>query len=123
MSRKWHERRRRAEERWPTLCQFLAAYCHEDWPDFHGTPEGAIDAAIADYPFEGRQTVLREWRDWNGVEGTQHDPRAAVNEGLGVEMMFYQPEAARAFMNMVYDKLILSVRQETEAKWITEWKQ
>lgn len=122
MSRKSYERRRGAEERWPTLYQFLAGYCHQDWSDFHGTPEGAIDAAIADYSLERQRTVLREWRDWNVAEGSHHDPRAAVNEGLGVNVMFYEPVDARDFMNMVYDKLIVSVRSETEAKWKPEWK-
>ncbi|WBH17715.1 contact-dependent growth inhibition system immunity protein [Sphingomonas radiodurans] len=122
MSRKSFERRRAAEERWPTLYQFLAAYCHQDFPDFHGSLEGAIDAAIADYGLEDRQKVLREWRDWNVEEGSQFDPRPAVNEGLGVAVMLNSPEDARHFMNMVYDKVVVSVRAETEAKWKPEWK-
>ena len=122
MSRKSYEQRRIAEERWPTLYQFLAAYCHEDLRDFHGTPEGAVDAAVADYSLEMRQTVLREWRDWNIAEGSKNDPRLAVNDGLGVNVMFYQPVDARDFMNVVYNKLIVSVRSETEAKRKPEWK-
>ena len=123
MSRKSREHRLKAEERWPSLYQFLAAYCHQDWPDFYDSPESAIDAAIAGRSLESQQVVLREWRDWNAKEGSRHDPRAAVNDGLGVNIMFYQPEDARQFMNMAYDKLIVSVRSEAEAKWKPEWKQ
>ena len=117
MSRKTRELRLEAEERWPTLYQLLAAYCHEDLGICHGSPEGAVDAAIADYPLGTRQTVLREWRDWNSNVGSKYDPRAAVNDGLGVNVFFEQPEDARVFMNMIYDKLITSVRRETGDGW------
>lgn len=117
MSRKTRELRLEAEERWPTLLQFLAGYCHEDWDIFHGTPEGAVDAAITDYPLADRQQVLREWRDWNSTQGVEYDPRDAVNDGLGVNVLFKEPEAARKFMNTVYDKVIVSVRNETSKDW------
>jgi hypothetical protein len=81
-----------------------------------------VDAAIGDYALANRQAVLREWRDWNVVEGSQFDPRAAINDGLGVNVMFYSPEDARKFINMVYDKIVVSVRAETKDKWQPEWK-
>jgi CdiI immunity protein len=117
MSRKTRELRLEAEERWPALFQFLAAYCHEDWKIFYGTPEGAVDAAIADYPLADRQQVLREWRDWNVSKGAEYDPRVAVNDGLGVNVLFKEPEAARKFMNVIYDQIIASVRNETSKDW------
>ena len=110
------ELRLEAEERWPMLYQFLG-YCHEDWPEFHGTPEGAVEAAIAEYPLKMRQEVLRQWRDWNVSVGIKDDVRKLVNTGLGVKVFFEQPIDGRNFMNMVYEKLIVSVRAETGRDW------
>ena len=61
-----------------------------------------------------RQAIVRQWRDWNAVEASQHDPRLAINDGLGVNILFESPKAGRHFMNMVYDKLIVSIRKEVE---------
>jgi len=117
MNRKSREVRLETEERWPTLYQFLAGYLHQDWGIDHGSPAGAVDAAIVDYPLSRRQQLLREWRIWNGDKGAAFDPRLAVNEGLGVNVHFEEPADARQFMNMVYEKLIASVRSETSKDW------
>ena len=113
MSRKTREIRLESEERWPTLRQVLCCNFDEDWDRLYGSPAGAVDAAIADYPLPVRQQALKEWRDWNADKGAQYDPRDAVNDGLGVNVLFNKPEEARQFMNLVYDKLIVSVRSET----------
>ena len=117
MSRKRREIRLETKKRWPTLYEFLAGYCHEDWPEIYGSPEAAVDAAIADYLLPMRQQVLKEWRDWNSTRGAEYDLRSAVNDGFGVNIYFKEPSAARQFMNMVYDKLIVSVRNETSKDW------
>jgi CdiI immunity protein len=117
MSRKTREIRLEAEERWPTLYQFLGAYCHQDWPEEYGSPESAVDAAVSDYTLQMRQKALKEWREWNSTQGSDFDPRAAVNDGFGVCVYFKEPTDARQFMNMVYDKLIVSVRKETTQDW------
>ena len=103
-----------AEDRWPTLYQFLGGYLHQDWPEDDGTPEAAVDHAISDYSLEQRKLVAKEWWDWNAKIGSQNDPRRHVNEGLGVNVFFRKPEEARAFMNLVYDKLIVSIRKEVK---------
>jgi hypothetical protein len=112
VSRKSRERRLEAEERWPNLFQFLAGYLHQDWPELSGAPDKAVDQAIADWDLAGRQRVLTEWRDWNNARGCRADVAAHVNEGLGVEVYFASELAARQFMNMVYEKLVVSVRAE-----------
>jgi len=109
-----------AETNWPNLCQFLGCYLHQDWPINGGTPEEAIDTAIADWDLAGRRKVLREWREWNRLRGGQTDGAASVNDGLGVEVSFVDEDEARQFMNMVYDKLIASVRAETGHQWSPE---
>jgi hypothetical protein len=106
-----------AEERWPNLCQFLGCHLHQDWRINGATPEQAVDSAVADWDLKGRQQVLREWRDWNDTRGWQTDVAASVNDGLGVEVRFATEVEARHFMNMIYEKLIVSVRAETEEKW------
>jgi hypothetical protein len=117
MSKKFDRLRDEAERRWPALHQFLVCYCHEDWSVLHGTLEGAIDAAIAGKHLEGRQQVAREWWDWNANAGVSEDLRAIVNRGFGVNRHFKQPIEARQFMDMVYDKLVLSIRVETGPYW------
>jgi hypothetical protein len=114
VSRETRERRLKAEENWPDLRRFLESYLHEDWDRSDASPEAAIDRAIDDHPLEIRQTIVRQWWDWNNVESSQYDPRPAINDGLGVHIHFESPEAGRHFMNMVYDKLIVSIRKVVE---------
>lgn len=111
-----------AETRWPNLCQFLGCYLHKDWGINGATPEDAVDTAVSDWDLVGRQKVLREWREWNGLRGCQSDVATSVNDGLGVEVSFAGEAEARQFMNMVYEKLIVSVRAETEKRWKPDWE-
>ena len=108
------ELRLEAEERWPTLKNFLGCYLHQDWPVDDGSPEAAIDHAISDHSLEDRRLVAKEWRDWNGKVGSKTDPRRQVNDGFGVNLFFKKPQEARAFMNLVYDKLVSSIKADTE---------
>src|SRR3546814_12690448 len=105
MSREIRERRLKAQENWPELRQFLECYLHEDWNHFDASPEAAIDRAIGDHALDVRQAIVRQWRDWNAVEASQHDPRLALNDGLGVNILFESPKAGRHVMNIVYYKL------------------
>jgi hypothetical protein len=95
----------------------MSCYLHQDWPDDHGSPDKAIDAAIDENPLDFRQEVARQWWNWNATEGAQYDPRSAINDGLGVEVIFENPDEARQFMNAVYDKLVVSIRRETGEFW------
>jgi hypothetical protein len=117
MSRRLRELRIETKDRWPMLDQFLGAYCHQDWPEDYDSPEGAVDAAISDHPLEMRQEALRQWRDWNASVGIEDDVRKLVNDGFGVSVFFKRPIDGRNFMNLVYDKLILSVRNEVGKDW------
>lgn len=117
MSRGSRERHLEAQQRWPTLCQFLGAYLHQDWAEEFDTPEQAIDAAIAGCELAGHQQVLKEWRDWNNTHGHRTDVAAYVNDGLGVEVDFDTELEARQFMNLIHDKLVVSVRAETSRNW------
>lgn len=113
MSRRRLERRRLAEERWPTLSRFLGCYLHQDFDVLHGSVGGAIAAAIRDASLEMRRTILREWRDWNVTEGTSDDIRSFLQDGFGVAVYFKKPIDARNLMNRVYDEILVSVKAET----------
>ncbi|MBX9797443.1 contact-dependent growth inhibition system immunity protein [Sphingomonas sp.] len=117
MSRKRYQLRTEIEQRWPTLYQFLAAYCHQEWPCFHESIGAAIDTAISHYTTEARQRVLKEWRNCNETLMSVDDVRFALNDGFGVCMMFRKPIDGRNFWNTVYDKLIVSVRDEFGERW------
>jgi hypothetical protein len=117
VSRKFRERSLEAQERWPNLVQFLGGYLLQDWPEQSGTPEAAVDAAITGWDLAGRQLALKEWRDWNNLRGCRSDIAASMNDGLGVEVHFASELDARQFMNMVYEKLIASVRAEVGRDW------
>jgi len=114
MSRRTLERRRAARERWPNLANLLTCYFNQDYNLLYGSIGGAFAAAMAEAPLELRRTMLREWRDWQAVEGLNNeDLRRFVNDGFGVDLYFKKPLDARNFMNRVYDEMIASVRAET----------
>ena len=117
MSRRSRELRLEANERWPNLCQFLGGHLHQDWPIHSGSPEKAVEHALAEWDLAGRRSVLVEWRDWNQIRGCRPDVTTSMNDELGVDVFFETDLEARQFMNMVYDKLITSVRAETSKDW------
>lgn len=117
MSRKARDIRLEASKRWPQLYQFLAGYCHQDWPEDYGTPEAAVDAAITDYTLAMRQQVLQEWRDWHASVEAVDDIRKIMNDGFGVNVWFKKPIDGRRFMDEVHDKLVISIKREIEERW------
>lgn len=104
----WQE----SEVRYPLLQQFLGAYLHQDWPEESGTPEAAVDEAIADHPLEMRRQVRRELAAL--LSSTEDDCglRRILNDGLGVYVYFAKPREARAFAEEVERKLLDSIRAE-----------
>jgi hypothetical protein len=117
VSRPRRQLRLEARERWPLLSNFFGCYLHEDYRIFHGSPEAAVDAAVAEHSLEQRQAILKEWRDWNARRGWQEDVHRFMWDGFAVYYTFDSAPEARQFMNMVYEKLITSVRAETERRW------
>ncbi len=112
-----HKIRAETEKQWPALYQFLACWLHQDWPVFSGTPEAAIDDAIRETILERRRVVAKEWRAWNKRYASVADPRPIVNDGFGVNVFFKRPYEAHRFMELVYEKLIKSIEDETQ-HWI-----
>ena len=99
------------EARFYRLGQFLGCYFHEDRGIFHGSPEQALDAAIADHPVELRQEVRRQLGAVM-AEYAEDDAglRTVLNEGLGVNLHFKQPAEARNFAEMVDRRLLESIK-------------
>ena len=73
MGRRRQERRKVAEERWPRLLNLMASYFNQDSDILYGSLEGAIAAASRDGSLDHRKGVLKEWRDWQFVEGAVVD--------------------------------------------------
>ena len=106
--------RKEADKHWPALTSFLTCYLHQDWDLESATPEAAVDLAISDHHLESRQQVAREWRAWQRRYGTVADVRDIVIDGFGVNVWFKKPHEAGDFMQMVYEKLIASIKAETD---------
>ena len=102
--------RAETETLYPMLVQFLGGYLHEDWPIFSGTPEKAVDQAIAEYPVPLRQQVRRELVSLLGRCDDDARLRHILNDGLGVNLRFRKSGDARAFAVEVERKLLASVK-------------
>jgi hypothetical protein len=50
------------------------------------------------------------------MDGSVDDIRPSLDR-MGVDLLFKDPEDARAFMNLLYDRLIERVRAETGKDW------
>ncbi|HEX8486737.1 contact-dependent growth inhibition system immunity protein [Sphingomonas sp.] len=116
MSRRGYEARKLVEERWPNLSNLIGCYFNQDFDLLYGSLEGAFESAVRDGTLAYRQSVLREWRDLQLVEGTGTDLRASLAV-LGADVLFKKAKDARSFMNLFYDKLIEQVRAETSKEW------
>ena len=51
-------------QRWPELAQLIGCYFHEDFILEHGSPEGAIDAMLGDFPAQSLRQGLRELEEF-----------------------------------------------------------
>jgi rhamnose utilization protein RhaD (predicted bifunctional aldolase and dehydrogenase) len=111
--------RDQARELYPALWQFFGCYLHEDWPLDSGTPEKAVDQAIAEYPLNYRQQVRRELNNFLDRHEDDTYLRAILNQGLGVNVLFKEAADARLFAQEVERKLLDSIRAETSGKWST----
>lgn len=102
--------RTESEARYPLLWQFFGAFLHEDWPIFSGTPEKAVEQAIADYTVPLRQQARRELVSLLERCDDDSDLRRILNDGLGVNVYFKEAGEARAFAEDVERKLIESIK-------------
>jgi hypothetical protein len=103
--------REEMEQRFYRLGQFLGCYLHQDWPEMHGTPGKAVDAAISEYPTELRQQVRHELTLLLEETADDIELRSKLNEGLGVCIHFKNPSEARAFAEDAAAKLMLSIKR------------
>lgn len=108
--------RQQAEERWPNLVNLLTCNFNEDFGVLYGSLEGAVDNAAREGPTTYRQAVLREWRDWQRIEGAADDVRKPL-ERMGVALHFRKPNDARQFVTELHDRLVEQIRFETSKSW------
>lgn len=100
------------DRKFPSLAQFFGNYLHQNWPDFHETPERAVEEAIAAYPPELRQEVRGELRAVLVEFTDDKELREVLNWGLGVSVHFNRPELARTFAETVEAKLMQSTEND-----------
>ena len=117
MSRKSRERWLEAEEKWPTLQQFIACLFHQDAHLISDSIDGLIKHGVGSWTLGQRQQVAREWWDWNQTAGAIDDIRQLLTDGLGVDWNLATPLDARKFMNAIYHAIIVSVRAEAGKDW------
>ena len=102
--------REEMERRYPLLHQFFTCALNQDWPILSGMPEAAVDAAIAGSSLERRREVRRELAALlSEFEGDDPRLRKALNDGLGVNLGFRKPAAARAFAEETGRKLTQAI--------------
>ena len=91
----------------------MACYFNQDFDILYGSLEGAIAAASRDGSLDHRRAVIKEWRDWQLVEGAVDDIRPSLDDSFMIDIWFKQPIDARNLMNGLYEGLIEGVRAET----------
>jgi hypothetical protein len=101
--------RAEAESRYPALRQFFVCYLHGDSLPDYGTPENAIDVAIAESSVAYRQQARREVSALLGSTDDDTRLRRVLNDGLGLILGFRKPREARAFAEEVERKLTASI--------------
>jgi hypothetical protein len=113
MSRTAYARPRYALGRWPQLAEFLPAVIHGD---DRRTVQQDLQEKIDAMPLPLRETLICEWCDWNASDGAVDDVRPAI-EAFDSGMAFDTALHARAFMNKLYDRLIVSIRSVSGKDW------
>ena len=76
----------------------------------HGTPEAAVDTAIAEYPTDLLQQTRRELAAMLAETPDDTRLRKVLNGGLDVNVYFKKPAEARAFAELVERKLMAAIK-------------
>lgn len=97
------------DQRFHSLAQFFGCYLHPNWPDFHDTPQQAVENAISDYPIALRRQVRGELQAVLTEFKQDKELREILNWGLGVSVHFRKAEEARSFAEDVNRKLMQSI--------------
>lgn len=106
-----HQRYRdEAEARYAKLSQFLGGVLHEDRQKLYGSPEAAVDYAIAEYPIELLRELRHELVAMLDRCSDDTQLRSLINFGLGVNLYFKNPAEARAFAEQVGMKLLAAIK-------------
>ena len=107
-----------AAEQSPALRDFLGGHFHEDTRAIYGSDETALDQGIEALPVEQLKAILVEWCGWmNRIGWKDGEVVRALQDGLGVNRVFRDGEDARKFMNNIYDRAIIAVRERTGSRW------
>ena len=101
------------QSRFERLWQFLGGYLHQDWPELHATPEGAVADAIADYPLEMLEEVHRQLQSVLAETPDDTRLRSVLNGGFGVNVYFHRPAEARAFADSTLNQVHAAITERS----------
>ena len=80
----------------------------------YGSPQAAVDAAIAEYPIDLVQLTRRELATVLAETPDNKQLRDVLNDGLGVTVYFKEPGEARTFAVEVEAKLMAAIKKHFE---------
>jgi CdiI immunity protein len=95
--------------RYPQLSPFLEGYLNEFWPELHGSPENAVNAAISEHSVLAWKQVRRELKALLSEIADDSQLRAILNDGIGVNVYFKGADEARSFAERVERTLLRSI--------------
>jgi hypothetical protein len=115
MGRQTRERRLEADDRWPSLCQFLERSFGNGVLRKFKTLTDARIAAVCSVELIEQKQMTSQWWDWNQCFGVRSS-LVEFLDGCRVDLDFASDVEARGFMNGIYDELIVAIRRH-ERGW------
>ena len=113
MSRAHRERRLEGESSWPNLVAWLGEFFGSGiFRNFDNLTE-AKAAAVSSRSFQEQKQLAREWWEWNLTFG-RRSAWVDYLDAYGVDVHFDSEAETRAFMNDLYDQLIVEIRKVEE---------
>jgi hypothetical protein len=104
------------ERRFWRLWQFLGGYFHEDRDLLYGTPEQALERAMAEYPVELRREVRHQLVAVMAETEGDETFECVLTDGLGVNIHLKHPSEARAFAEHVERRLLASIKEHFDGQ-------
>ncbi|MFE4575554.1 contact-dependent growth inhibition system immunity protein [Streptomyces chartreusis] len=87
-------------ERLPELSQFLGGYLHQNYSDFHATPDDAIDDYVAESAPEHRAQAAQEITELLTMVSSDHELDTATT-ALGLDLLPPQGTSLRQWLDLI----------------------
>ncbi|MEU8749955.1 contact-dependent growth inhibition system immunity protein [Streptomyces chartreusis] len=87
-------------ERLPELSQFLGGYLHQNYSDFHASPDDAIDEYVAESAPEHRAQAAQEITELLGMVSSDQELDTATT-ALGLDLLPPQGTSLRQWLELI----------------------